>query len=80
MQNQITAHLIGNGMSAEQIENYTSQIEECLVAGAEYRDTATAGLLVEAIAILYADLLLDGFHETTDPYSIYTLAIEEEVA
>lgn len=82
MENQITKHLELNGLDLDfarsVVQNFDLQIEGILEAGAEYRDSATAGALVEAIATFWADLCLVGLHEVTDPYSLYSLAIEEE--
>jgi hypothetical protein len=33
---------------------------------------------VETIATFWADLCLVGLHEATDPYSLYSIAIQEE--
>lgn len=82
MENKITKHLEQNELDLDfarsVVQNFDLQIGDILEAGAEYRDSATAGLLVEAVAILWADLCLVGLHEVTDPYSLYTLAIEED--
>jgi hypothetical protein len=82
MDNKITKHLEANGLdlefARERVQDFDWQIKQIFEAGAEYRDSATAGLLVEAVAILWADLCLVGLHEVTDPYSLYTLAIQEE--
>jgi len=82
MENKITKHLELNGLdlmtARVQVQDFDWQVKEILDAGAEYRDSATAGALVETIATFWADLCLVGLHEATDPYSLYSLAIQED--
>lgn len=82
MENKITKHLEANGLdlefARERVLDFDWQIKAIFEAGEEYRESATAGALVEAVAQLWADLCLVGLHETTDPYSLYSLAIQEE--
>lgn len=80
--NAIVKHLEENGLTYEEVwravQDFDDQIKFIMDAGAEYSQNATAGALVESIAILWADLCLAGLHEHTDPYSLYSLAIQEE--
>ena len=82
MENRITKHLIENGidldLARERVQDFDWQVKYVLDSGREYADNATAGALVEAVAQLWADLCLVGLHEVTDPYSLYSLAIQEE--
>lgn len=83
MENKITKHLEANGLDLDlargQVQDFDWQIKYILDSGKDYADNATAGALVESIATFWADLCLVGLHEVTDPYSLYSLAIEEEV-
>jgi hypothetical protein len=82
MSNKITKHLEENGLDLDlarrEVQEFDNQIAYILDAGKDYADNAIAGALVESIAIFWADLCLAGLHEVTDPYSLYSLAIEEE--
>jgi hypothetical protein len=82
MENRITKHLEQNGLDLEfarlHVYNFDMLISDILVAGADYAETAVAGELVATIAEFWADLCLRGLHEVTDPYSLYSLAIQEE--
>lgn len=84
MENKITKHLEANGLdlelARERVQEFDWQIGDILFAGKEYREDGVAGALVENIATFWADLCLVGLHEVTDPYSLYSLAVEEEVA
>ena len=82
MENRITKHLEENGLDLElartEVQDFDWQVKYILDSGSEYAENATAGALVESIATFWADLCLVGLHEVTDPYSLYSLAIQEE--
>lgn len=78
--NKIVSHLVENGMTDLQAQRYEWLIKAVFEAGVDYLEDGVAGSLVEAVAQLWADLCLDGLHECTDPYSLYSLAIQEGVA
>lgn len=83
MENKITKHLVENGidldLARERVQDFDLQVKYILDSGSEYVENATAGALVESIAQFWADLCLVGLHEVTDPYSLYSLAIDGEV-
>jgi len=82
MSNKITKYLEENGLDLDlarrEVQEFDNQITYILDAGKEYAENASAGALVEAIAIFWADLCLADLHEVADPYSLYSLAIKEE--